>query len=198
MGYKHGGKGTRLYRIWKAMRSRCNNPNTLAYPRYGGRGIGVCKEWDDFSKFRAWAIANGYSDDLSIDRVDNDGGYSPDNCRWATRKEQNTNQRSNRMIEFHGERKTLTEWAALMGLSFTCVDDRLRRGWSVEKALTTHSNFKPSRLLVVNGVAKTITEWAREYGINDTTIHARLKAGWSAEDAVTKPVQRWGGDHSEV
>lgn len=198
MGRKHGGKGTRLYRIWKAMRSRCNNQNTAAFPNYGGRGISVCDEWDSFVKFREWALQNGYTDELSIDRKDNDKGYSPENCRWATRKEQNNNQRSNRLIEFRGELKTLTEWASIMGLSFSCVDDRLRRGWSVEKALTTHSDFRPSRLLVMDGVAKTITEWAREYGINDTTIHYRLKAGWSTSDAITKPVSRRGGDSSEV
>ena len=84
---------TRLYRIWKNMRNRCYDPQNNRYYRYGGRGITVCEEWlHDFKAFYDWAMANGYQDDLSIDRIDNDKGYSPDNCRWETAKEQNRNK----------------------------------------------------------------------------------------------------------
>ena len=92
-----GGKRTRLYRIWRAMKTRCYNLNAQNYKDYGGRGITICPEWlHDFVAFRDWALSHGYRDDLSIDRIDNDKGYSPDNCRWATAKEQRANQRSNK------------------------------------------------------------------------------------------------------
>ena len=91
----HGCTGTRLYRIWKAMHTRCLNPNSPAFKYYGGRGICICEEWrKDFAPFKEWAESNGYLDDLTIDRIDTNGDYSPSNCRWITMKEQNENKRA--------------------------------------------------------------------------------------------------------
>lgn len=90
----HGGSHTRLYHIWSNMRQRCHNSNSPAFNNYGGRGITVCPEWlHNFEAFQAWALSHGYRDDLTIDRIDNDNGYNPDNCRWATYSTQRKNQR---------------------------------------------------------------------------------------------------------
>lgn len=135
---KHGKTNTRLYRIWGAMRSRCYNPNTANYHNYGGRGITVCEEWrKDFQSFYTWSMEHGYKSDLSIDRIDNEQGYGPDNCKWSSRKEQANNTRQNHVLNYNGEAHTTAEWSDITGISRTVIVNRLRRGWDVEKALTT-------------------------------------------------------------
>lgn len=135
---KHGDSGrTRLYRIWANMTERTTNPNNQHWDDYGGRGITICDEWKDYSNFKTWALENGYSPDLTIDRIDNSKGYSPHNCRWVTRKAQCYNRRSNHLLTYHGESKTIQEWADQSHLKRNALVQRLHRGWSVEKALET-------------------------------------------------------------
>lgn len=137
MREKHGMCGSRLHRIWSGMKARCYIPSATGYEYYGGRGITVCDEWlNSFCTFYDWAVSHGYRDDLTLDRRDGDGPYAPWNCRWATRQEQNNNTQHNRYLELDGERRTLTEWASLLGMTTQSLWCRLYRGWSLEEALS--------------------------------------------------------------
>lgn len=131
----HGLYKTRLHGIWILMRDRCNNPNSPNYKRYGGRGIKVCETWSTFKPFYDWAIQNGYGENLSLDRIDNNGDYAPSNCRWTTRIEQANNTRRSRFIEFNGETHTLAEWARIYKIPYDKLWARLSYGWSIERAL---------------------------------------------------------------
>lgn len=127
----------RLVHIYSAMKHRCNNPNNNGYQNYGGRGIKVCKEWNDNAEmFYRWALANGYSGETSLDRIDVNGGYSPENCRWATQKTQANNRRNNRAVEINGTVKTISEWADFAGLPYSLVADRvIKKKWAGERIL---------------------------------------------------------------
>jgi hypothetical protein len=131
---KHGLAGTRVHRIWKAMRTRCTNPNVPQYKDYGGRGITVCKHWDSFENFLA--DMGHPPDGHSIDRRDNNAGYSPENCYWATRLEQNRNARSCINLTVRGKTQCLAAWAKESGVSKEALKQRLVRGWDVETACT--------------------------------------------------------------
>lgn len=146
MGFKkkHGeggntnGEGrTKLYMVWSGMRARCRDPRHISYKNYGARGIKVSPEWDTYPPFRKWAYANGYVEGLEIDRVDADGHYSPDNCRWATKQ---ANRRRNRptYVAF-GEAKTMMEWSEdeRCACTYYTLRNRIQRGWDIEEALTT-------------------------------------------------------------
>lgn len=134
---QHRQTYTRLYHIWCNIKARCNNPNSYAFHRYGGRGIIVCQEWNNsFSKFKEWADRKGYSDTLEIDRIKNDGNYEPNNCRFTSRLAQSNNRSSNFIIKAFEKSKTLMEWERETGIRRETIRKRLRYGWNPEKALT--------------------------------------------------------------
>lgn len=135
----HGLSHTPLHEVWKTMKSRCLNSHTAAYRNYGAEGKTVCEEWlNDFQAFYNWAIANGYKEGLTIDRENNDKGYSPENCRWVTMKKQNNNKRNNHLITYNGKTQTIAEWADEIGIKYFTLYMRINRyHWTIEKALTT-------------------------------------------------------------
>lgn len=129
----HGESNTRLYRIWSAMKCRCNNPNFWEFNNYGGRGITVCDEWNrDFLAFKSWAMNNGYKEALTIDRIDSNGQYSPDNCRWIPAEQQSTNRRYCMYIEWNGETLTPSQWHKRTGIPYSTIVYRYHKGWPPE------------------------------------------------------------------
>lgn len=125
---------TRLYSIWKGIKRRCTNENYPHFENYGGRGIQICDEWLDFKTFKVWALENGYTDSLTIERKDNEKGYCPENCVWADRVEQNNNTRRNHFVEYQGGLYTIAELSRVCGIAQNTLLYRIRRGWTVEDA----------------------------------------------------------------
>jgi len=136
MNYKHGMRGSRIYGVWSEIKARCSRPSHPAYKWYGGRGITLCESWKDFKNFLA-DMGNA-PDGLQIDRVDNNKGYSPDNCKWVTRKEQCNNRRNNRFITIGEETMTLSQWADRSGVDSRLIEKRIGKlNWSESKAINT-------------------------------------------------------------
>lgn len=136
----HGKYNTRLYRIYEQMKGRCYTETSRAYERWGGRGITVCKEWlgeHGFENFYNWAMANGYDKNLTLDRKNNSKGYSPDNCRWATAKQQANNTRSTVFLTYKGEIKPASEWSEITGIRQATLTRRKRSGWTDEQCIET-------------------------------------------------------------
>lgn len=137
--FKHGFcDKERLYNVWGLMRNRCNNPKSAHYNLYGGRGIKVCDEWSSYLKFREWALGNGYDDSLTLDRIDSNGDYCAENCRWVSQKAQCNNKRNNHYITYNGETKTMSEWAEYLNISYHVIRNRINNyGWNIKRAFTT-------------------------------------------------------------
>lgn len=133
---KHGKRHTRLYTIWLNMKDRCCNKNTPSYKNYGARCINVCDDWQhDFMNFYNWAMDNNYQEGLTIDRIDNDKGYSPDNCHWTTPKQQCNNKRNNVYLTYNGKTQTMMQWSEELNIPYYTIKTRHRKGWSDNECL---------------------------------------------------------------
>lgn len=192
--WQHGRSMTPEYRAWQGLKQRCLNPKDPAYKHYGGRGITVCEAWKDFSAFYA-DMGPRPGPDYSLERIDNNRGYEPGNCRWVRMNIQANNKRQNRVVEFQGRSQTLAQWAQEYGIDWHVLRARLDRyGWSIEEALTTpvgeRGYNRNTRYLTFQGRTQSVSAWAREVGLARRTIRNRLAKGWPLEKALTQP-RRW-------
>ena len=142
--YRNGfDSKSRLYNIYRSIIKRTQNPNNKDYHRYGGRGISLCEEWNnDYSKFYDWSMNNGYNDTLTIDRINVNGNYEPNNCRWVDVKTQINNTRFNHRLTYNGETHTLKEWSEKIGMNYGTLKERIYNGWSIEKAINEPVKYK--------------------------------------------------------
>lgn len=174
-------KGQRLYRIWKCMRQRCNDPNSTSYKNYGGRGITICAEWEDYAVFQKWALSNGYKDNLSIERKEVDGNYCPENCTWADDYTQANNRRINKKYEVDGKLLTVPQIARAYNISKDVVRRRIGYGWDIKDVIGIPVNGKATKTLTYNGETHTIPEWAKITGLSKGTIYRKIREGMKIE-----------------
>lgn len=190
---KHGCCNSTFYHTWWSMMQRCYNQKHHNYLRYGKRGIRVCEEWHDPNRFISWAESTypTSKDKHTLDRIDNDKNYTPDNCRWATAKRQSNNRRNTITYTIDGETKSLSEWCEIYEMPHSVVYSRVHTmNWDVIRALNTPiKRFEERGMLVeINGEQKSIKEWSEIYSINRSTVYKRISKGMSPEDAITTPV----------
>ena len=178
----HGVSKERIYHIWTSMISRCENIDNKSYEHYGGRGIKVCDKWHDVLKFSDWAMSNGYNTELTIDRIDVNGNYEPENCRWANWEEQANNKTTNVMIAFNGKTQTLMQWSKELEINYHTLQSRINYGIELPDLFDKESFIrKDNTLLTYNGKTMTMTSWANELGIKLSTLSERYRRGLSDE-----------------
>lgn len=179
-GYKKDGKEKPVYSVWAQMKTRCLNKNHRNYKDYGGRGIKICRRWLDFKNF---IFDMGHPPtEMTLERKNNNKGYSPDNCKWATQAEQTGNTRVSRRFTLNGETKCLSEWARCFGINERTLHGRIKDGLSFEEAI--NRPFGRGTFIKFNGQNKNIKTWARHLKLNKTTLQLRLSKGWPLERAL--------------
>ena len=190
---KHNFSKTRFYRIYHVIRQRCEDANFSNYPSYGGRG--VRKLWKSFEQFRD-DMHESYLEhvrefgekDTTIERIDVNGHYCKENCRWATNREQSRNKTNSRFLQLGDNKRNMSDWVGHLGLSQSALTSRINRlRWSVERTLTEKRREHP---ITYKGKTKKLSEWAREFSINKGTLHKRIRKGWPVKRAFTQEVSR--------
>ena len=180
-----------LYNVWRGMRRRCTTPTHKSYHHYGGRGIVICKEWDEYENFKVWALNNGYRSGLSIDRINVDGDYEPSNCRWVTQKEQNNNRRNNHYVTYQGRTQTATEWAEELGIESGEFLRELNRFNDDISKVIEYDVKRYNQQFEMDGKSHTLKEWADIYGIKYVTLIDRFRThSWSLEKSLKTPVRK--------
>lgn len=179
---EHGVR-SKLYNKWHSMKNRCNNIKSKDYKNYGGRGIRVCEEWLNYSKFREWSLSEGYIEGLTIERINNDKDYEPNNCKWITMKEQQRNKRNNRLITHNNKTLTMVEWGEIYNIHPDRIGSRLKSGWSIEKALTE----KVKTPMTKNKI-HDLGNMIREYRISNNMTQIELSKKLNVNNAL---LSRW-------
>ena len=176
-----------LYEMWRCMKRRCSDPSFRGYQYYGGRGITVCDRWK--KSFLTFVADMGPKPPgHTIERIDNEKGYGPDNCKWATPRENCRNKRNNVRLTANGKTQVMAAWVDESGLPTSTIAQRVSRGWSAQKAVTAPRNPNGRRLVTANGKTQSISAWSRETGLRIDTISKRLcEYGWTEARAVTTP-----------
>ena len=186
--YEHKKKDNlSLWYRWHGIKKRCLNETDARYHQYGGRGVKVCDQWlESFENFAEWALSHGYAEHLTLERIDVNGDYCPDNCEWITRQEQAFNKRDTIWVDYNGEHIQLRKLCERLGVSYDTVHDRVRdRGWSIEDAISVPSQHENS-----------LMSKCRDRGLNYSTVRDRIvKLGWSEEEALGIPCE---GRHKKV
>lgn len=187
----HGKTNTRLYRIWSHIKDRCCNPNDKRYKDYGGRGILICDEWkNDFMAFYNWALGSGYTEELTIDRIDNDKGYFSENCRWVDMKIQCRNTRRNVFVEYQGEKICLSEAAEKSGIDVKILEHRYHRGDKADRLFRPIEEIKKRSVMIeYQGEKMWLKEASERSGINRGTLYSRYSTGDRGE-RLFRPVQK--------
>lgn len=185
--YPKGSRAMPAYNSYESMMQRCTNPNATGYDYYGGRGITVCSRWNGNPQ-NFIADMGERPEGTSLDRIDSTKNYSPDNCRWANRTIQARNMGNNVRYTVKGESLTCKEWEEKTGINASTIKNRIKRGWSVERAVQAPVNSHAARY-EANGINLTLTEWSEKTGLKRQTLIDRLKSGWSIERAVTEPIK---------
>lgn len=194
---KHGLRSTQIYKVWAGIKDRTNPNNGNCKNNYKKLGIKMCKEWhDSFEAFYEWAINNGYKEEklpngknkYTIDRIDNNGNYEPNNCRWVTNKQQSNNQTRNRLVTYNGKTQTLAQWRDELGFDYGVVELRLLKGWSVERAFTESTDKQ--MYYEYKGEMLNINQIAEKTGLTRTNVCNRIFRGWDMERLMTQPARK--------
>jgi hypothetical protein len=181
--------GTRIYRIWADMKRRCYNQKRIGYENYGGRGIKVCEEWQDFTPFWEWAKRNGYKENLEIDRIDNDGNYCPENCRWVTDFVQSRNKRTNKKYKVNSVSMCITDIGHISEITRSGIEQRLKNGMKIEDAILPPKGHITE--YTIGSETHSIAEWCRIMKINYKVVRQRLLRGMYISEALIKPIKKY-------
>lgn len=191
----HGMTNTPEHRIWSQMKSRCSDSSHKSYKDYGGRGIAICDRWKESFELFFEDMGSRPSKSHSIERVDNEQGYSKENCKWATSSEQNRNKRNNVFVTIAGDTKSLAEWVEHSGISRHTLYGRIKAGWREEDLLkplrgSKTLTIKGTKTITLNGVTKKVGQWAKEAGLGRSTILARINMGWPIDESLLYKPQK--------